>query len=403
VLEQLAVTVVMLPMLVALFQEVSLVSPAANAFAIPVVSLLVVPLAIAGAFLPLPFFLDAAHALMAAVMSPLEWLASLPLSVLESHAPIPWTVAAAVLGALWLLAPRGVPMRSCGLAWMAPMFVVLPSSPLAGEAWVDVLDIGHGLAVVVRTERHALAYDAGPSWSADSDSGLRIVVPFLRGEGVGRLDGFIVSHADDDHYGGAASVVRARQPSWLLSSLRPDDPLHEDVERSIRCEAGHRWTWDGVAFEVLHPDAAMYSEAPARKARKENDRGCVVRVAAGGGAVLLSGDVEARSEAEMLARGAVLRADVLVVPHHGSKTSSTAAFLDAVAPSWALLSVGYRNRFRHPHESVVARLRERGIEMRRTDAEGALRVVVPAEPGRAITIEGYAGRVRYWSERRGST
>ena len=401
VAEQLAVTVVMVPMLMALFQEVSLVSPLANAFAIPIVSLVVVPLTLAGAFLPLPFLLDAAHALMVWLMAPLEWLANLPLAMLESHAPLAWTVLAAIGGVLWLLAPRGVPMRSAGAVWMAPMFVVLPASPLPGEAWLDVLDVGQGLAVVVRTERHAFAYDAGPSWTIDSDSGIRIVVPFLRGEGVGRLDGLVVSHADDDHYGGAASVALSRRPGWLLSPLKADDPLHNGVDRSLRCEAGLMWSWDGVQFRVLHPGAEIYDEAPVRRARKENDRGCVVRIATRGASALLATDVEARSEAEMLARdAAALQAEVLLVPHHGSKTSSTPAFLDAVSPSVGLLSVGYRNRFRHPHETVVARYVERGVALRRTDLEGALHVVLPRESPTAIRIEGYARRQRYWSERR---
>lgn len=403
VVEQLAVTIVMVPMLMALFQEVSLVSPIANAFAIPIVSLAVVPLTLAGAFLPFPSLLDMAHALMEGLMVPLEWLASLPLAMLESHEPIAWTVAAAVVGVSWLLAPRGVPMRSSGAVWMAPMFLVLPPAPRAGEAWLDMLDVGHGLAIIVRTERHAIAYDTGPTWSAESDSGLRIVVPFLRGEGVTRLDGVVVSHADDDHSGGAGSLARARDPRWMLSPLREDDPLHDAFDRSVRCEAGQRWAWDGVEFAVLHPAAGVYDEAFGRKRRKENDRTCVVRVATPAGSALLTGDVEARGEGEMLARDASsLRSDVLAVPHHGSKTSSTAAFLDAVAPRVGLVSLGYRNRFGHPHPAVVARYRERAVELRRTDVEGALHVVLPAESSAAIRVEGYAARGRYWSERRGS-
>jgi competence protein ComEC len=401
ILEQLAVTVIMVPMLMALFQEVSLVSPVANAFAIPVVSLVVVPLALAGAFLPLGFLLGAAHVLLLLVMAPLEWLAALPLAMLESHAPMPWTVAAAVFGAMWLLAPRGVPLRSCGLAWMAPLFVVVPPSPGYGAAWLDVLDVGQGLAVVVRTQHHALVYDAGPTWSAESDSGVRLVVPFLRGEGVGRLDGLVISHRDDDHYGGAASVAKSRRPEWLLSSLPPDDELHVAVGRSIRCEAGYRWQWDGVPFEVVHPGAAIYGEERGKRRRKENDRGCVLRLSTAAASALLTGDIEARSEAEMLGRSATLRSDVLVIPHHGSKTSSTAEFLDAVAPRWGLLSLGHRNRFRHPNEAVVARYGDRGVALRRTDAEGALHVELPAEFGGPIAIEGYAARARYWSERRG--
>src|SRR5688572_29797362 len=177
--EQLAVTLAMLPMLVALFQEVSVVSPLANAIAIPLVSLAIVPLTLAGAFLPLPLLLDAAHALMSLLMPPLEGLSALPYAMLESHAPMPWTIAAAIVGVLWLLAPRGVPMRACGVAWLAPMFVVVPPGPGPGEAWLDLLDVGHGLAIVLRTSGRALVYDAGPTWGPESDSGARIVVPFL--------------------------------------------------------------------------------------------------------------------------------------------------------------------------------------------------------------------------------
>jgi len=395
--EQAAVTLGMLPLLVALFQQVSLVSPIANAFAIPVVSLVVVPLSIAGAFLGIEALLHAAHLLMTWVMVPLEALAQLPAAMLESHEPAAWTVAAAFVGCLWLLAPRGVPLRSAGLAWIAPMFLVLPPAPLPGEAWLDVLDVGNGLAVVVRTAAHVLVYDTGPSWSGDADSGNRIVVPFLRGEGLARLDGVIVSHADDDHSGGAASIALLRDPGWLLSPLPPEHPLQGAFAESRRCAAGERWRWDGVTFTVLHPAASIYAETGRRK---ENDRGCVLRVAAAGASMLLAADVEARAEGEMLSREReALRSTVLLVPHHGSKTSSTPAFLDAVGARIAVLSVGYLNRFRHPNGAVVARLRERAIEIHRTDAEGELQVRLPAGPS-AVEVRGYAAMdPRYWSER----
>jgi competence protein ComEC len=399
VVEQLAVTVAMVPMLVALFQQLSLVSPIANAFAIPLVSLVVVPLTLAGAFLPLPFLLDAAHGIMTLVMAALEWLAALPLAMLESHEPAPWTVACAVAGCAWLLAPRGVPMRSCGAIWVAPLFAVLPPRPGYGEAWVDVLDVGNGLAVVVRTCCHAFAYDAGPRWSSESDVGSRIVVPFLRGEGIARLDGLVVSHADEDHSGGAESLAESREPPWLLSPLPPDHELHEVVARSIRCEAGQRWRWDGVEFRVLHPDGAVYTESGG-KPRKENDRGCVVMVSTLAHSMLLGADVEARGEAEMLKRDpAALAAEVLLVPHHGSRTSSTPAYLAAVNPEVAIFSVGYLNRFHHPNAMVVERYRARGVEMRRTDREGALRIVLPAGKGDAVRIGGQQEACRYWSER----
>jgi competence protein ComEC len=262
-----------------------------------------------------------------------------------------------------------------------------------------VLDVGNGLAVVVRTASHAIAYDSGPGWSGDADSGNRIVVPFLRGEGVRRLDGLVLSHADDDHAGGAISLAASREPGWLLSPLEPSDPLHGLAGRSMRCEAGMRWNWDGVEFRVLHPAAEIYrADAPKRK---ENDRSCVLRIATRAGCMLLTGDVEARGEAEMLPRDrAALRCHVLLVPHHGSRTSSTPAFVDAVGPRIGLVSVGHRNRFRHPNEGVIARYNGRGIALRRTDEEGALHLVLPADSSRGIEVAGHARRMRYWSERR---
>ncbi|HET7728416.1 MAG TPA: DNA internalization-related competence protein ComEC/Rec2 [Usitatibacter sp.] len=397
-LEQAAVTIAMLPMLAALFQQVSLVSPVANALAIPVVSFAVVPLTLAGSFLPLPALLDVAHALMEWLMEPLEWLASWPAAMQETHAPPGWTVVLAVAGAAWLLAPRGVPMRVCGIAWMAPLFLVVPPRPAPGEAWLDVLDVGQGLAVVVRTASHALVYDTGASWSPDSDSGGRIVVPFLRGEGIGALDGLVVSHADDDHAGGAASIAARRPPAWMMSPLRAEHPLHPLFARSRACAAGIAWRWDGVDFAVLHPPADVDRWRPPAK---ENDRSCVLRVATRGGAALLTADIEARAEHWLRARAtAALRADVLLVPHHGSRTSSTAAFLDAVSPGAALLAVGHRNRFRHPHDAVLARYAERSIAMHRTDRDGALRARLPVESAARVAVETIAPPVRYWSDRR---
>jgi competence protein ComEC len=252
------------------------------------------------------------------------------------------------------------------------------------------------LSAVVRTANHALVYDAGPTWSADADGGSRVVVPFLRGEGVRHLDVLAVSHADDDHAGGMASVARSRRPDALLTTLRPDDARHRLAGISRLCLRAMRWEWDGVRFEVLHPDAAALDEPR----RKENDRGCVLRVSTRGAVALLTADIEARSEAQLLAsEGGRLRADVLLVPHHGSKTSSTPAFLDTVAPRIALLSAGHRNRFHHPNNVVMARYAARGIDVWRTDLDGALRVQLPAQGTGELTVRGQDGARRYWTDR----
>ncbi|MBL0141191.1 MAG: DNA internalization-related competence protein ComEC/Rec2 [Betaproteobacteria bacterium] len=395
---QAAVTLALWPFLASLFGEVSLVSPLANAFAIPLVSLVIVPLTLAGALLPLPVLLVPAHALMELAMIPLEGLASLPWAVAENADPPMAAVACAVGGVLLLLGPRGIPLRMAGFALLLPLAFFRAPAPGTGEAWIDILDVGQGLAVVVRTATHALAYDAGPSWSADSDSGSRIVVPYLRGEGVRRLDGIVITHADDDHAGGAASVARSRAPTWMLSPLDEVDERHGLAPDSGPCTAGTRWDWDGVAFEVLHPSA----EALRDRQRRENDRSCVIRVDAAAGSMLLTADIERLAESELLSRSRErLRADVLLVPHHGSRTSSTPEFIAAVSPDAALIAAGWRNRFRHPSPVVEARYRDRGIEILRTDLLGALRVELPGVAGQPIVLRSQAGeRRRYWSERK---
>jgi competence protein ComEC len=394
--EQASVTLAMAPMMLALFQQLSLVSPLANAFAIPVVSLAVVPLAIAGAFLDLPSLLGGAHQLLAWLMVPLEAMAQWEGATWETHAPPAWAVVTSLIGCAWLLAPRGVPLRSFGLAWIAPLVVLPAPHPATGEAWIDALDVGQGLAVVVRTENHALLFDAGPSWQSENDSGERIVVPYLRGEGIRTLDALVVSHRDDDHSGGAASVILRRSPAWMLTSLPETELLRRAVDPSYACVAGQRWRWDGVEFRVLGPMREAYQ--PDR-GTKENDRSCVLRVATAGGIALLTADVEAKGEAAMLRRDrGALRADVLFVPHHGSRTSSSEPFLAAVAPQVGVVSLGFRNRFGHPNATVVARYEAHGIPLRRTDLEGALRVVLP-NGGRRPSVEPLLPEVPYWSDR----
>ncbi|MGP1675686.1 MAG: DNA internalization-related competence protein ComEC/Rec2 [Burkholderiales bacterium] len=389
---QWAITLALAPLLLIWFQQMSLVSPLANAVAIPLVSLVVTPLALAGSVLPFDFMLKLAHAVMALQMWLLEWCAALPAAVWQQHVPAAWTVALALAGTAWLLLPRGVPARWLGLLLMLPMFTVAPPAPAAGALWLTLLDVGQGLAIFVQTERHALLYDAGPAYSPEADSGSRVILPFLRASGIARLDAMVVTHDDNDHAGGAASVLSGVPVAAFYSSL----PASHAAWRAaagyrLPCAAGQRWDWDGVRFELLHPTAASY----AIDRLKSNDRSCVLRIAAARGAVLLTGDIEARSEQELLERARKeLRADVLVVPHHSSSTSSTEEFIAAVQPRWAVLPVGYRNRFGHPKQAVIERYRASGAQMLRTDNAGAVRVRIDGE---GIAVDGYRGlRKRYW-------
>jgi len=365
---QWAVTLALIPFLLAMFQQVSLVSPLANAFAIPLVSLSVVPLALLASVLPLDWIAHAAHLVMAMCMLLLKALSDLPDAVWQQHAPSLWTVPIAVAGAVWMLLPKGFPARWVGAAMMLPLFMSMPEKIPRGEVNMTVLDVGQGLAVVVRTREHALLYDTGPAFTEQIDAGGRIVVPYLRSAGLSRLDGMVISHDDSDHSGGAMSVMQAFPVGWLASSLQEEHAIRRASSRSWECNAGKSWEWDGVSFEFLYPRSIDYNDP----LEKDNDRSCVLRIVSPFGSVLLPGDIEKRSESRLLQSSGNLRTDVLLAPHHGSRTSSTPAFVGSVAPAIAVFSVGYRNRFGHPHPAVSARYRQAGSRTLRTDLSGAV-------------------------------
>ena len=386
-----AVTLALVPAMLFLFQQVSLVSPVANAIAIPVVSYVIVPLTLIGTFLPVDFLLHAAHAVMGWLVEFLAGLAHAPDALWQQHAPPLWSIALAIPGLAWLLAPRGFPARPLGSALLLPMVLWLPPPLPPGKVQVTVLDVGQGLAVLVRTREHALVYDTGARFSADVDSGARTVLPYLRALGVRRLDGLVVSHADNDHSGGALSVLDGVPVAWLLSSVPQEHALRQRGVPSLSCYAGQNWEWDGVRFAVLHPALATYAEK-----RKSNDRGCVLRIQAGSRAVLLPADIEAKSEREIVQRDAAsLRADVLLVPHHGSRTSSTPQFIAAVQPEWAIFTVGYRNRFGHPRPDIVARYAQASAHLLQSDSAGAITIEFGATGGLEVTA--YRTKdPRYW-------
>jgi competence protein ComEC len=376
---QWAVTLGTLPLLLLMFQQFSLVSPLANALAIPLVSFVIAPLALLFAVLPWPVLLHFDHWLLSGLMAVLDWLAVWP--VWEQPAPPLAATLLAVLGVLWLLLPRGFPGRWAGLCLILPALFWPAARPAAGDAWVDVLDVGQGLAVVVRTARHTLLYDTGPLYSAESDAGQRIIVPYLRASGIDQLDALVVTHRDKDHSGGVVAVQEAVPIARTLSSVQelPGE----------RCIAGQSWEWDGVRFAVLHPAAADYE----RKAARSNNMSCVLRIDNGLGRVLLTSDVEARDEQALLARSpGLLRSEVLLVPHHGSGTSSTPAFIAAVGADEVIIPVGYRNRFQHPRADVVERYA--GKRLWRTDRDGAVRVRL-ADGG--LSLLSYRAEYRrYW-------
>ena len=387
---QAVMTLALLPLTVALFGQSSLVGPLANAVAVPLMSFVIVPVDLLAVLL-----LGAGWPGGATVLALAAWLMSMQWRLLQSLAtwplaqwywpqPSAWALALAALGALWLLLPRGAPARALGVVLLLPLLLTRPSVPARGDFEATALDVGQGLAVLVRTHDYALLFDAGARFPSGYDLGEAAVTPSLRALGVRRLDLLVVSHGDNDHAGGARAVQAAYPQAALLGS----EPQRSGLPLTP-CRAGQAWHWDGVRVRVVHPAAAM----PERR----NDGSCVLLVEGRAGRLLLSGDIEARGEAAVAAALPPASTPlVLLVPHHGSKTSSGAGFLRALAPRMALVSAGYRSRFGHPHPRVVERYRALAIPLFNTADAGALRLTFTAD-GPHVESE-RARRRRWWRE-----
>ena len=360
-------TLGLLPLSAILFGQASLAGPFANLLAVPWWSLVVVPLALVG------MALEALHAGAGAVAWtaaawcfdrswPLfEWLGRSGLALWWLPEPRWFALPMALLGAFWLLLPRGVPGKPLALLLWLPLLWPDRLLPRQGEAEIVVIDVGQGLAILVRTANHALLYDMGPAVHDGFDAGERAVVPALRALGVGRLDRAVVSHADNDHAGGLAAVRLVFPASPTVA------PAQSGVLASTPCEAGQRWAWDGVGFRFLHP--------PLHFPYLRNEASCVLRIETAHGAALLTGDIGAVIERELVRRDpAGVRAEVVVVAHHGSAGSSDPAFVAATGARHALVASGHGNRFGHPKPAVVARWQAAGAQVWDTGPGGALHV-----------------------------
>lgn len=388
---QVVMTLALLPLSFWFFGQASLVGALSNLVAVPVVSLLIVPLVLLGVLALLLCTPLAAPVLwMAAIATHLQWLALAavarwPAAQWYLPATQGWALALAMLGALWLLSPRGVPSRWFGALMFLPLLLPAqsPLPPAAFEAWV--FDVGQGLSVAVRTRHHTLVYDTGARYPSGFDVGAAAVVPSLHALGVRRLDALVVSHADNDHAGGARAVLAAYPAALRLAG----EPARMRMPMDA-CLAGQSWRWDRVTFRVLSPKPG-HGEG--------NDRSCVILVDGGADRLLLTGDITRRIEpgvtAVMPAGGPV----VLVVPHHGSKTSSSTGFLQALHPSMALVSAGWHNRFGHPYPAVVQRYAEAGVPLVNTATAGAISIHFPASGPAGIAREERHQRRRYWREK----
>jgi len=388
---QLVMTVALLPLTLWFFGEASLVGALSNLVAVPFVSFVIVPCALLGMLLLLLAPTAATPVLkLAAVFAHAQWwllerMANWPGAHWYLPEVGPWALVLATLGALWLFAPRGLPLRGLGLLLFLPLVWPVARLPPVGgfQAWV--LDVGQGLSVVVRTRGHALVYDAGARYPSGFDLGEAVVVPALHALGIDRLDVLMVSHADNDHAGGAPAVAEAFPHAARYAGEPGRMPLPMTA-----CQAGQAWQWDGVTFRVLSPRADTTG--------RRNDRSCVLAVDGADGRLLLTGDISSEVEPFVAAAAGSHRPTVLVVPHHGSRYSSDPAFIAAIGPRLALVSAGWHNRFGHPHPLVLARYAQAGVPLLNTATRGAIEVDAPPTAEPAVTLTWRQRHPRYWRE-----
>ncbi len=362
-------TVGLLPWTAVLFQQVSVVGLLANLVAVPWVTLVVTPLALAGTVFR-PLWSGAALALE--VLDPwLQTLSAWPWASLSLAAAPAWAWCAGVGGGLLLVSPLPWGWKGVGVAGLIPLLVPVGAAPEPGRFHVTALDIGQGTSVLVRTARHSLLYDTGPVWGSESDAGDRVIVPYLKALGLGPLDALVLSHRDADHTGGAGAVLLEIGVRHQFSALEPGHPLRAKGPHQP-CTAGLKWEWDGVPFEMLHPTSAQLDAAWQSPGWKPNTLSCVLRIGTSPDAVLLTGDIEREQELTMSnLKERQLRSAVLLVPHHGSRTSSSPALLKAVSPHWAVIQAGFGNRYGHPADEVVDRYLGLGVNVVRSDRCGA--------------------------------
>jgi competence protein ComEC len=386
---QLSLVAGLTPLLWLWFQQASLIAPLANLVAIPWVGFLVVPLLLLGLLL-LPMSSTAADSLLTLVAQMLDWLwrflQLLDLGVaVQWHAPPLGAMGLALcsIGLLLVLLPRATGVRRVAVAMLLPVLTAQPERPASGDIWLTLLDVGQGLAVVVETRRHALVYDTGPAFPGGFDAGTGVVVPFLQQRGQHQLDRLIISHSDNDHSGGGRSLYR-QFPSYQVDS---GEPQTIRWAAAADCRRQLPWQWDGVQFEYL----------PTPPVSGGNNASCVLKVTSvDGRSVLLPGDIERSVEAALLAdEPGRLAANVLVAPHHGSRSSSTPAFIRAVKPDWVLFATGYRNRFGFPKADIVTRYRVAGARLLNSATAGAISVSI--EAGHEVRVEGWRRRhKRVW-------
>ncbi len=357
------------PLIMYYFQQVSLVSPLANLFAIPLLSLILIPLVLFGIIIlfVIPPLADVVFNLVEDILDGLwyflQFCAELPAASVETFQPDASAVVLAVAGVLLLFAPKGVPARYLGVILCLPVIFVQKNAITDKHVQLTLLDVGQGLATVIQTRQHTLVFDTGARFSKKFDMGERVVLPYLKAKNIQEIDTLLISHADNDHIGGAQKILNKMRVNKVISNAK-EVIRHENIEP---CLAGAQWHWDGVQFKILSPPVLEYFN-------NENDNSCVLQIVTPTTSILLTADIEIPAETWLLHEyGNALQSDVMIAPHHGSNTSSTHGLLEQVQPRVVLISSGYRNRYKFPHHAVIERYRQHDISWMNTAAHGAIR------------------------------
>ncbi len=387
-----ATAVGLVPLLSLYFQQFSLIAPIANMLVVPVIGLVVVPNCLIGAILTfcLP---DLAHLLLglAELVLRMAWivldvLSQIPFADWSLPQPPLWVIGIAFLSIAVLFMPKGLPGRWLGLIGLLPLCFPILRPPEFGIAKVSMLDVGQGLSTVVQTQRHCLVFDTGARFSETFNMGSAVVIPFLRKHSLKKVDVLVISHGDNDHIGGASALAKEIDITQVYTSV----PEQVTWASARLCHAGQNWRWDGVEFRILSPIQFLSGEG--------NENSCVLQIlAANGDSLLITGDIEAKAETMLTNEyGNKLHSKYLVVPHHGSNTSSTAAFLAVVDPDFGLVSAGYKNRYGFPSPAVLHRLDRSGVSVLITAESGAIQIMLGESSGASLPVLSRQAHGKYY-------
>ncbi|KAF5272354.1 hypothetical protein FQR65_LT17439 [Abscondita terminalis] len=390
---QLTLSLGLIPLSLLFFHQISWLSFIANLIAIPFIGFLILPLSLLGSLLSLVSIVSGKNILifveklLELLWRLLNFFSEIPFTQYYTYLSNRWILASSLIGILLILAPRGTPARYLGFIWLLPLFFGKNQGPQYGDIWIHLLDVGQGLASVIRTQHHVLIYDTGPRLSPSFDTGKLVLLPFLQTIGVHKVNLMVISHGDNDHSGGATIILKQIQVDKILSSI-PKKFLPRIV---YLCEEKMHWQWDGINFEILYP--------PSNLNYLGNNSSCVLKISNQLQSILLVGDIEKAAENYLVhTKQKSLQSTVLIVPHHGSKTSSSIEFLNYVQPAYALFATGFHNRFKFPHKIVLNRYQRLGSKIYNTATDGTITLRLNAHSYNIQAETYYERNHRFWQD-----